>query len=162
MNDETVDVSASTITQDGEEMSPLHLVCRYCREGYLIELVKVLLYNGADVNSKANKIHWYKDKFVKGMTPLHLLFYENKSKIINMIDIVRLLLTNNADVNAKDDSRGNTPLHYLFEYYSENYNLKDITQFLVDNGADVNAKTEYQATPLHVLSQYYKNDNLFM
>jgi len=63
VKEETVDVNATTTTKNGEEMSPLHLVCRYYREEDLIELIEDLLSNGADVNSTAIKTHWFCGNF---------------------------------------------------------------------------------------------------
>jgi len=92
-----------------------------------IEIVLLLLENGADVNAKNNN----------GET---CLYYATKE---NNIEIVQLLLENGADINAINNY-GKTPL--IYSIWSNN---KDIVELLIQKGADVNAKNNYGDTPLY-------------
>jgi ankyrin repeat protein len=65
-----------------ENIPPLHYACRKGDEK--IEFVKLLLENGADINS-----HY------KGLTPILLAFHDDNPKII------QLLIDNGADVNER-------------------------------------------------------------
>lgn len=153
VKDETVDVNATTMAPYEEVTSPLHLVCRYYDKDDLIELIKDLLLNGADVNFKIEYARNERAVMFTGMTILHLLFIYYKYG--NMIDIVQLLLENGAGVNAKDKV-GWTPLHYFCRYY-RNSNVEDIAQLLVERGLDViNAKDKNGMTPLHFLCFHYE------
>ena len=83
-----------------------------------MEVIELLIANGADVNAKAN------DQL--GGTALHMTANLGHKKI------VELLVAAGADVNAKM-LHGMTPLHFAA-------NNKGIAKFLIDKGADVNAK----------------------
>ena len=88
-----------------------------------MEMVKLLIANGADVNAKANN-DW---------TPL----YRVVSK-----EMANLLIEKGADVNAKDSS-GETPLHVAI-----NHGAKAVVEVLITKGANVNAKNNQGETPL--------------
>jgi len=108
-------------------ISPLMWALKY----HEINLAKLLIEKGADVNAKDNK----------GKTPLmHAIG----------VDFVKLLIEKGADVNAKDNN-GKTPLmHAIIKNFSE----KAI--FLIDKGANVNAKDNNGKTPLiHSMSSWY-------
>ena len=89
-----------------------------------LEIVKLLIKQGANVNAKDRK----------GKTPLHHL--------VNQLEIVKLLIKQGANVNAKD-RKGKTPLHHLV-------NQLEIAKLLIKQGANVNAKDEKGKTPLHL------------
>ena len=82
----------------------LHVFCMHAVMGKkaikLIELMELLIKNGADVNSQ-NK---HKE------TPLHYLCWQNTNK--EMIEVIKFLIEKGADVNSQD-KYGRTPLHYL-------------------------------------------------
>ena len=128
----------------------------YNRNGKHLDVARLLLAHGADVNAKADG----------GYTPLHV------AAGLNQVDIVRWLLDNGADVDAKD--RRATPLEaavlqgheavvaVLLErkprlggvlqvyqlmgtYYPQH---TAILRRLLDAGADVNEVDERGATPI--------------
>lgn len=94
-----------------------------------IERVRVLLDNGADVNSnESNDV---------GDTPLIVA-----SKKGNL-ELVRLLLERGADVN-KPNNNQNAPLHVASMWIQ-----LDIIRVLLENGADINKANNSGFTPLH-------------
>src|SRR5689334_2838325 len=108
-----------------------------------LEVVKLLLENGANVNGQGKN----------GNTPLNCAI-ENLNP-----ELIKYLLENGANVNARDES-GVTPLHLAIDIEAEHarslYDNGDldsspsirITNILIDAGADVNAKTQKGETPL--------------
>ncbi|MCD4783719.1 MAG: ankyrin repeat domain-containing protein [Candidatus Eremiobacteraeota bacterium] len=100
--------------KDKDGWTPLYVAISWGE----IEMVKLLIDNGADVNAKN-----------KGITPLHGAAIGGKT------DSVMLLIDNGADVNAKDKKYGSTPLYDA----AINSNL-EIAKILLDNGANVNAR----------------------
>jgi len=105
-----------------------------------VELVKVLISNGTNVNAQ-----WGDD----GTAPLHIVVRNNSSKAKPAeIEIVKyLILQGKADVNIKETD-GMTPLHVA----ACSGNM-DFVEILISNGADINAKNIYGIangiTPLH-------------
>ena len=93
-----------------------------------IEIIELLLTNGADANAKAES----------DVTPLLLSIFKKDKRI------AELLLAHGADVNTKMEG-GITLLH--FAYLEGN---KEIIKLLVANGADVNAKDDNGLTPSQV------------
>ena len=91
-----------------------------------IDTVKVLLTNGADVNSADND----------GWTSL--MYAANNGHL----EIVKLLIDSGANVNAKDD--GNVTALML----ASKYGHLEIVKYLIDKGADVNAKNDNNVTVL--------------
>ena len=74
--------------------TPLHVVCFYYKNENLIEIVRLLIQHGAEVNAKK----------VDGKTPLHLVcqYYKNS----NLMDLVHLLIENGADSNVAQSLLG--------------------------------------------------------
>jgi len=132
----------------------LHEVFRpQYREGWErgIDIVKVLLKYGVDVNAKDRH----------GKTPLHLLLTHQIRLSAYCLkeplkEFIKTLIENGADVNARDlDDR--TPLHLCLRY-SERRVDKDIVLTLIKSGADVNAKDNYGITPLHIALREKKEE----
>jgi len=83
--------------------TPLYHACLpFIHTDNPVEIVELLIENGADVNVKATNI--------TGWTPIH-----QASQILRndttAVDIIELLIENGADVNAKD-AIGSTPLDH--------------------------------------------------
>ncbi len=164
VKDETVDINAIVTTQVGEEMSPIHFLCRYYNIYNLIDLLKDLLANGADVNTRA-RVKLNPNFPVTGLTPLHLLFWFRANYSVtgdNLIifNAVQLLLENGADVNARKGEDGDTPLHYLCRWYENEDQFINMAQLLIERGAEVNAETNWGETALLFLCSRYQKDNL--
>ena len=93
---------------------------------FSIEMVKLLLEKGADIN---------------GGTTMPALHYAVN---MNLKDIVELLIQHGADINTKDQW-GTTPLFWSVNnlyFYESLVDVIDIMNLLIANGADVNSKTE--------------------
>jgi uncharacterized protein YceK len=126
-----------------------------------LKLVKLLVGNGADVNSKHG--------FLRNDTALGMSSYENEFEItkflieqganVNYGDIdftplhwavfhnnfpmVEQLLQKGANINKKNSRDGNTPI-----YASMGWNNKSMTDYLIKNGADLNVKNDSGLTPI--------------
>ena len=94
--------------QDDAGMTALHIASSRCH----LEIVKLLLELGADVNEKAKE----------GATPLHFAAQED------CLETVKFLLESGADINAKDDE-GRTPLVRAIQWENE-----DIASYLQASG----------------------------
>ena len=134
-----VDVNGKTLTKNSDYLTPLHALCeKYHLDDKLkIELVDLMLHNGADVNIK-NK---------DGRSPFHTFCMHCRNE--NLVDILQLMIQNGAQVNAWD-FKGRSPLHDLCQYYRKN-DLINIVRLLIESGADVNAKTNDGTAPLFFL-----------
>ncbi|CAH1396892.1 unnamed protein product [Nezara viridula] len=96
-----------------------------------IELLKILLQNGIDVNSKD----------LMGATALHAAAKNNDT------ESAKLLLQFGANVNATDEF-GWTPLH-VAAFFSRNAS-KAMLELLLASGADINATTDGEFSPLNL------------
>ncbi len=106
-------------TYDEWDWTPLHL-------SFSIELVKLLIYNGAEINSHTDR----------DLTPLHWAIIKGKVKI------AKFLIEKGADVKTRTKG-GSTPLHAaVVRGYTE------IARFLIQKGVDMNAKNHKGQTAL--------------
>jgi len=125
-----------------------------------VEIVKKLVYQGADVNAKGScnrtPLQWAAYKGNKEITEILI----SKGAEINTKDscdrtplhsaveggnkeIAEILISKGADINAKDNFIGNTPLHFASEC-----GHKELVELLISKGANVNAKDKNGPTPL--------------
>lgn len=117
--------------RDKDDNSPLHFAAR----GRL-EIVRLLLEHGADVNIKSKNLQ----------TPLMVATKAGR------VDIVQLLLEYSSDLTVKDEYRW-TALHYaIFESQGE------IIELLLDRGVDVDILGASGRTPLHCASLRERED----
>lgn len=99
-----------------------------------VEISKILIENGADINAKPT-----------GCTALH------SAAVNGQKESVELLISSGAEVDAKTED-GLTPLCAAMFWCLELKNrdlMDDVTNVLIENGADVNVKTRGGFTPLH-------------
>ena len=110
-----------------------------------IELIEILINNGADVNIAVNssrtesRFHAHLHEF----TPLHIAANFHFTANLNSFEMAGLLIANGADVNQKSDD-GQSPLHIAVRGGNDR-----LVELLIANGADVNAKDFEDYTPLH-------------
>ena len=95
-------------------------------------IAKMLIQNGANVNSK--------DK--KGFTPLHIAVRENQ------IDLAKICLDHGSEIEAKSNFV-DTSLDLAV-----NANLIDMAVLLLQNGANVNTGSSWGETPLYKTINY--------
>ena len=94
----------------------------------LLKIVKILVENGAVVNSKDGG----------GSTALHMAASSSPCSL----EIVQYLVEKGAEINERNAYQG-TPLHW-----AARKGLRDIVQYLVGRGAEVNGKDEEGRTAL--------------
>ena len=92
-----------------------------------VEIVRLLLQNGADVKAKSNG----------GSTPLHW------AAKFGHVDILHLLLENGADLEAQDD-KGKRTLHWV----TGNGHFPFIRELISRYHVDINARSNYGETAL--------------
>jgi hypothetical protein len=120
--------------RDSLDWTKLHSAAFYGR----IELVELLLIQGAEINARA------KD----GVSPLHLAIKKGHLKV------AQLLFAKGANLAAKDN-QGNTPLHIAADAFS-----RPAIEALVTMGAYVNVKNLDGWTPLHLAANRGKQEVL--
>jgi len=119
--------------------SPLHLEAG---RNVNIEMIRLLLLNGADVNIKGNK----------GETPTHILcgFFLYCKKIEK---VGSLLIKYGAGVDTQDFD-GDTPLHWAVgkgrKINFENWGSVEAINFLIDNGCSPSITNNNGETPLDI------------
>ena len=122
------------LNRDKYGSTPLH----WAEESGHKDLVKLLLANGAEVNTGSKPLqNKSKLKFLRDITPLHLAAGSGQK------EVVKLLLANGAFVNTKD-GKGRTAL-----LMAARRGQKDVAELLLANGAEVNTKDNQGGTPLH-------------
>jgi ankyrin repeat protein len=128
-------LSANAPPLSGQVLPPLNatqmhdLLC-HAIEVKNLELVKSLIMQGVDVNSKNEY----------GFTLLHT------AVLCGSVDVVQYLISKGADVNARN-YQDVTPLHCAESNF-------DVVKCLVAHGAEVNARSCNGYTPLHYTVRY--------
>lgn len=107
----------------------------YAIETQNLELISLLIENGADVNLKIT---------YNGVFPLYFAVE------LNNLEIIHLLISKGADVNNKTRF-GCTALHKA----CCNKEDESIIKILLQNGARVSVENEYGNTPFTILKRYY-------
>ncbi len=132
-----------------------------------VELIKILLVNGADINitnrvgktplceavckgrTKAVKALIEANAMINGdyVTPLHIAAENNR------IEICNILIMSGTNVNAIDKQQGTSPMHY-----AARENNVDIIDILYKSNANINLVDKFNMTPLHfaVINRYTK------
>ena len=125
------------------KQTPLHFLLSSSRER--LELTKVLIAAGADVNAKDQN----------SFTPFHYLFMNSDNFSKEIVELAKVLIETDADINARDQFN-KTPLHYLFmtlhiknTFTGFSRETVELTKVLIEAGADINAKDKYNKTPLN-------------
>ena len=131
-NNEDVRIAIANLLREGVSPVAKNTALRIASKEGHVELVEMLLNNGANVNAKNSY----------GVTALHIASREGHT------DIVAMLLEKGADVNAKSDG-GYTALISA----SESGHTETVAM-LLEKGADVNAKTNWGDTAL-IQASYY-------
>lgn len=96
-----------------------------------LDILKMLISKGADVNAKAND----------GWTPVHSATHEVQNEFLEY------LLKHGADVDAKDE-HGKTALHIAAEN-----NYIDFVELLLKYGADINSTDKRNRTPFNIATK---------
>lgn len=101
------------------------------RENKILEILEILIDNGADINVLDPQ----------GNAPIHCAVSKGQTKIVKM------LIAQGADINLKRGD-GNSPLNTAARaaMYPDS---SEMVKILIANGADVNVKGRYHNTPLH-------------
>ena len=100
-----------------------------------VDLVKLLIQNGANVNSVSSG----------GRRPLHGAIFTQRCT--DCIEIVKMLVKNGADVDALDNS-GRSPLHIAAEIGNA-----IVARFLIEHGCKVSIMSKIQGEALHLAAQ---------
>jgi len=126
---------AQTRGQDG--YTPLHKVADRSSDEEAVEMARLLLQNGAEVNAR-NRFN---------ATPLHLAASQGRAKLC------ALLIDKGADLNAKANT-GRTPLHC-----AAGDGRLEACQVLLARGADPDIRDGVEMTPLE-LAEHEKNEEV--
>ena len=111
-------------------LTPLHLAALSNEN---VEVAKLLVAKGADVNNTKNQVN---------RSPLHLATLSNEN-----VEVAKFLVTVGADIEATDVS-GRTPLHLAA--LGDNI---EVARYLVSQSADINATDNLDLTPLDIAKE---------
>ena len=125
---------------DSSGMTAIHIAVLEHR----LELIKILIHNGADVNITVNSNEAERRFF----TPLHDFSPLHIAANLNSLEMASLLIFEGADVNQTtgDDQ---SPLHIAAMKGNDR-----LAEMLIVHGADVNARDFEDYTPLHSAASY--------
>ena len=133
-----IEGGADTNAENDQGVTPLHMLSEAWRynddEGINLNLVLLLLKNGAEVNRRDRAKH----------TPLHLAVRGSQFMVAES------LLEHGADINAEND-QGMTSVHMLSNsYFKDEGIFVNFLRLLLKNGAEVNRRDMANNTPLHL------------
>ena len=175
--DAGANVNAHNYSEDGKSDygTPLHTLVGISECPNALEITKILIASGANVNEKDHLKYTpllkavdsdnCKVDIVKalidagadvnavemyGYSPLHLVSQPTFSKCPNHFAIAKTLIASGANVNQKDMG-GDTPLHG-----AAMVNIS-IVRLLISSGADVNARSNRGRTPIYEHVRYNKS-----
>ena len=133
--DKEVNIKNLIETKDKENNTALILASKF---GY-IEVVKILIENGANINAKNNDNS-------TALIEASSFYYET----------VKILIENGADINSKDNG-GTTAL--MNASTEDDYINYEICKLLIENGANVNDKDLQGANALIYGSTFYRKQS---
>lgn len=129
---------------DEKKLTPLHYAARNSN----IEIMKILVENGADVNKMGDD----------NMTPLH--YSARYGRLIEPKERRKSSMLSPMLTPTRGNSAVGTPEHDVFDGTATNQTLLTVVkkvedqvdaavEYLISLGADINAKDKYGMTPLH-------------
>ncbi|KAN0137681.1 Ankyrin repeat-containing domain protein [Lactarius tabidus] len=121
-----LELGADVNSQNDEGLTPLQRASQVQQEGKKLDIMRLLLDYGANVNIHDN-----------GNTVLHFAVSDG------LLEVARMLLEHNAEVDSQN-SHGSTPLLLASELGSP-----DLVQLFLDHNADVHVCDAYGDTLLH-------------
>ncbi len=136
-------------------ITPLEYIIRYSdftEKTDYIEVVKLLISKGADVNIKNKETSFYKEE--SGYSLLHYITYHNSKRysywkstsenerLANLLKIADTFIKNGAIIDARDDY-GRTPLQLTKQV--------ELAKLFIENGADFNAQDKSGCRPIHYI-----------
>ncbi len=116
-------------TQDDNGNTALTLLCEHYNGDDLIDIIRILIQKGVDVNQATKK---------NGFNALMLLCMQYHRD--NLIDIVRLFVETGANVNNKGTDDAWNVLHIICRYYNSE-KLIEIIALLIAHGIELDAAT---------------------
>lgn len=178
---ENDELEVSCRQKDGA--NALHVICRYYQGDNLIDLVKLLIKKGIDVNQttrvgsnalnlNAQCAYDQRGKLLNLVNPLCEIYanyrYADGSNALlilcqyyrgdNLLEIVKLFIDNKTNINHCN-SKGWNVLLILCQHY-KNENLFEIVQLLIKNGIDINQTNNNGNNALNFLAGGYEKENL--
>jgi len=118
----------------------------------IIELVKVFIERGCDVNAKNRD----------GCTPLVKIIRSFDGSDDLLIHLFNILVDAGADVTTKD-SNGCNLLHWFLQSNRDpSSKIIDLIRYLIEKGVDVNARNISGENPLHIFCRLCTNEETLL
>ena len=139
------DTMLTLVTEYGRHNKELIIEKPEMRHQKILEMLRLLIENGADVNARnrfGHTVLWLATSKPYYKYPVSQITVDEHR------NVVALLIENNANLNAKCGA-GSTALHRAVIASIENANLK-VVQLLLEKGANVNMRNDDGKTPLQL------------